>query len=333
MSPLRSIALCSLLIVGRSFTAEAAFETGDVIAGGQHFESDIFITSFGRFDWFLPDGTLNKRMAAPTSELPYDFTFDSAGQLYSVTSISVRRFDRTGNPLGNFGFFGPFTLSSMTFSASGAAYIAAVNPDGNLAKVSSSGAFVRGYLLPNEGLLGSPSVWSVDLAANQCTIFYTSGGTRILRYDVCLSQSLSDFNSSLPNNGARGLRILSDGGVLVADQNAVYRLNAAGSVVQTYDQPSQDSWFAVALDADGRSFWATSQNTAFRFDIASGGLLSSFNSSDYDFTAIAVVGEPRAGAGPPFLPAPIPMTSAQILALLAASLIIVAMIRLHRFVG
>src|SRR5437870_13297235 len=64
------------------------FQNGDIIAGGQTLSQ---IEAFGRFDWFLPEGTLNKRIAEPLDEFPSDFAFDAAGNLCSPTRSEERR--------------------------------------------------------------------------------------------------------------------------------------------------------------------------------------------------------------------------------------------------
>ena len=67
--------------------------------------------------------------------------------------------------------------------------------------------------------------------------------------------------------------------MLVADNAFIVRLDAGGNVIQTYDAPGEDGWFALNLDPDGASFWSASFVTAdvFKFDIASGAVLLSFN--------------------------------------------------------
>lgn len=117
----------------------------------------------------------------------------------------------------------------------------------------------------------------LDLASDQHTMFYTSEGRRILRYDVGTSTQLPDF-ATLPgtSNSAYALRLLPPGdgstGLLVADTNDIKRLDGNGSVVQTYDAPGEDHWFALNLDADGASFWSADiqSGNIYRFSVDSG---------------------------------------------------------------
>lgn len=60
MSRWAVLTLASFLIalVAGAQQRHATLQSGDIVAGGQ---TPTMITAFGRFDWFLPDGTLNKR--------------------------------------------------------------------------------------------------------------------------------------------------------------------------------------------------------------------------------------------------------------------------------
>ena len=113
----------------------------------------------------------------------------------------------------------------------------------------------------------------IDLSADQTTIYYTTEGTFIGRYDTATDTALSNFASGLGGE-AFALRILSDGGVLVANGGNVLHLDNTGTVIKTYDVSGEDTWFALNLDPDGKSFWSGDFGTAnfYKFDIATGSL-------------------------------------------------------------
>ena len=70
-------------------------------------------------------------------------------------------------------------------------------------------------------------VFWMDLAPDGCTMFYTSFGPNVKRYDVCTNTQLADFNAApLPGGMAQDLRVLPDGGVLVSSGQVIARLNA-----------------------------------------------------------------------------------------------------------
>jgi len=65
----------------------------------------------------------------------------------------------------------------------------------------------------------------IDLSSDQCTIFYTSEGTHIKRFDVCNNSQLPDFNSTpLAGSNSYALRLLPGAGLLLADKERVVRL-------------------------------------------------------------------------------------------------------------
>ena len=156
----------------------------------------------------------------------------------------------------------------------------------------------------------------IDLAVDQTTMFYTSEGARIGRFDVNSNTQLTDFTSLLPGGFSYALRILppfdGTGGVLVADSEACYRLDGSGAIAQAYDAAGEQSWFSINLDPNGTSFWAGDFFTAnfYRFNIASGaievGPINTGTGSNTLF-GIAVVGEVTGGNNnPPAFEAPSP---------------------------
>ncbi len=116
----------------------------------------------------------------------------------------------------------------------------------------------------------------LELAADDRTMFYTSEGRTIRRYDVLTSFQLPDFAVLPGTNSVGPLRLLppfdGTGGLLVSNTNDIKRLDGTGAVVQTYDVPGEDLWFAMDLDPNGTSFWASSPTTSnvYRFHSVTG---------------------------------------------------------------
>ena len=135
----------------------------------------------------------------------------------------------------------------------------------------------------------------IDLAADQRTVYYTSEGKIIRRYDVVSKTQLSRFNPvDLPGSSAYALRILPDGSVIVSDQESVHRLDASGAIIRTYDAPNENVFFAVNLDPDGRTFWSGSLGTGrvYRFNIASGELVANWDAEPFtELGGLSVFGE------------------------------------------
>ncbi len=165
---------------------------------------------------------------------------------------------------------------SVAFDAGGNFYVGHSSGSEDILKFDPSGAFVTAFDVGTE----SNGSCDLDLSSDQRTMFYTSEGRRILRYDVVADAQLADF-AMLPGSGnAFVLRLLppgdGTGGLLVADELEIKRLDGSGSVLQAYDAAGEDDWFALDLDPDGQTFWATSLATSniYRFDIDSGSIVS-----------------------------------------------------------
>lgn len=216
--------------------------------------------------------------------------FDSLGNLY-VTNFgagTVSRFNNSGGLIGTFGSGYSGAPESIVFDRNGNAYVGAVAGDNKIRKFDPLGNPLAQFSVVTERV---GTDW-VDLAADQCTIFYTSEGLNIKRFDACTNTQLSNFNSlPLPGSSAFALRILLDGGVLAANTSQIVRLNAAGNLVQTYDSAGENCWFALNLDPDGKSFWSADFCSAgvHKFDIQTGVELLNFNTGTGPTTVFGVV--------------------------------------------
>ena len=138
------------------------------------------------------------------------------------------------------------------------------------------------------------SLW-LDLAADQQTIFYTSGG-RTIRTIKRNGTGAGQFGPALPGNSssdkAGAIRLLAPlsgtgndftfgiRGAIVADGLTIHRVNSSGAVVKTYDFGSGNNnlntWVALGIDPKdvdefgaNRAFWAGDFATGnvFRFNV------------------------------------------------------------------
>jgi hypothetical protein len=115
---------------------------------------------------------------------------------------------------------------------------------------------------------------------------------------------LANFNAIDAGSNMFALRILSDGGVLVAHTANVLRYDNTGTLVQTYAVAGHvGTLFALNIDPDGTSFWTGDlggDNKVFRVDIATGAILTSFNTvqvGDNTLGGLTVFGEITQGGG------------------------------------
>jgi hypothetical protein len=252
------------------------------------------------------DGSLVQTMSSGSGSAENDGSaFDASGNLYVTDGFSanqVSKFTNSGVFAGTFGSGYDGHPESILFDAAGNAYVG--QPDGSkqVLKFTASGT-PAGSFSPATEQRGTD--W-IDLGSDQCTVRYTSEGSLVKQFDVCTNSQLPDFASGLPGSFAYALRILPDGGALVADSQQVVRLDSSGAITQTYSTPGEQNIFALNLDLDGTSFWTADRGgDVFRFDIASGTQLAKFSLNKSVF-GLSVFGERTAANTRPTTPPPPP---------------------------
>jgi uncharacterized protein (TIGR03437 family) len=259
-----------------------AFNT---VAGSPAFQTgDILISmADGTVEWRHRDWTLVKVLASGTGGQAKGMAFDGSGNLFVThwygtdsSGNDVMTFDRNGNGTGFFGNGFDCNPSSIVFDNSGNAYVGHADCSTQVFKFDSLGNRLAQYSVAVENR-GS---YHVVLDSNQCTMYYTSEGPNVKRFDVCSNTQMPDFNSApLPDpvGGAQEFSLLPGGGMLVADFNVIARLDASGNLVRTYDAPANNCWLGMALDLDGTSFWGSNwcASSVTRFDLATGDVIES----------------------------------------------------------
>jgi hypothetical protein len=276
------LAILGLLLFGiQPASAVAPYGNGDVFAG----------IGDGKIKHYSPTGSLLDVLDTGTgpTDPPANETgmcFDSSGNLYATDydAFQMTKFDGKGAVLQN--PWGPtFQASPETCvgnKAGDAIYIGTGAMNSTLYKRDLTGNQVATYTLA----LDQFSVDWIDLAADGCTIYYTSEGALVKRFNVCTNTQLSDFASGLPGPCFQ-VAIRANGDVLVACDAQIERLNSSGTVVQTYNPGTESDWFTVALDPDGTSFWVAAYTNGhiYKANISSGSVLTTFTAT------------PSAGAG------------------------------------
>jgi hypothetical protein len=241
-------------------------------------DGDVFVgQSTGAFAIFANDGTLKDTITIGGG-ITGSCAFNNSGVLHfaSEGGDEIARF-RTPHPhvretdLINAGD----RPQSVAFARDGSLFVGS-DPSisgPSLRKFASGGSTTPRILDPEH------SASLIDLASDQRTLFYTSQGstgtTAIHRYDVVAETDLPDL-VDLGTPALGDLKLLSpgdgSGGLIVAHDTTIKRLSSTGAVVKTYDAPGMDNWHGIALDPDGRSFWAqnSTPGNVFRFNIETG---------------------------------------------------------------
>jgi hypothetical protein len=258
---------------------------------------DLFIAlEPGPLQWRRSDGSLRAVLASRVLGTGEGMAFDASGNLY-VTRWSMDPWRATGNTVEKYNTLGVSEGAvgsgydcdphAIIFDPAGNAYVGQAGCSASILKFGPTWAPLAAYpVLPDR--MGA--FW-IDLAADRCTMFYTSWGANVKRFNVCTGTQLPDFNAtSLPGAENHDLRVLADGGVLVASGQVVARLNTEGLVVQTYEIPGEGSvWAGLDLVGDG-TFWAANYETSnlYRFHLETGDVVSSFNAGTPGHTVVAI---------------------------------------------
>ena len=250
-----------------------------------------------------PDGTLQSTISGPFTGQAKGLAIDSNGNLLVAYNWSddhsngntVAIYTPDGNFAGNFGNGYNCEPLGVLVDGTGMVYVSERQCLGRILQFDPSGNLLQRFNVADDYV----GAWWMDLAQDGCTMHYTSDGQDVQRYDICTGAQLSNLNNAPLSNrsyaGALGVRILPDTTVMVANHYDVQRLDSGGNVVAVYYGYPDNGLAALALDPDGKTFWATDTAGAMllHMDINSGAILSSFQTSAAA-KGVIIVPPPRA---------------------------------------
>ncbi len=267
MRPLLLTAAMLILLATPVAASGADWKAGDVFVG----------TSTGAYNVYANNGTLletiDQGLGTTGVREAVDCAFDRSGVLYT-TAFKFGRLVRFLGPAPH-NKLAPVIVGaspeSVSFARDGSFYVGHQTNPSSLRRFTGAGT-PAGTFSP-----ASPASL-IDLSADQRTVFYTDRSVtavpRIHRFDVASGTNLPDFANLGGTDRIADLKLLppgdGSGGAIVAHTKSIKRVDGDGNVVATYDRAGEDSWFGVALDPDGRSFWAQTNapGNVFRFNIA-----------------------------------------------------------------
>jgi outer membrane protein assembly factor BamB len=261
-------------------------------------QGDVYVSlETGQVQWRTPDGTLRAVLVGQIAGPAEGMRFDEGGNLYVAhwcapggceLGNTIEKFDPSGVSRGAVGSGFNCNPHSIAFDAAGNAYVGLAACAGRVLKFSGNQMPVAYSVEPE----GRRSLW-IDLAGDGCTLFYTSQGPDVKRFDVCTNTELPNFNlKPMPGGETQGLRVLPDGGVLVSSGAVIARLDYAGALVQVYDVPTSDPSYWVGLDlVPNGTFWAvdSASSNVYQFDLATGKVRGRFNTGTPSRTPVDVV--------------------------------------------
>jgi hypothetical protein len=223
---------------------------------------------------YTPTGILVQTLVTGLSGELTGSGFDSLGNFYVTAGFAgggIVKFDPLGNLIGAFGSGFSGHPESLVFDSSGNMYVGQADTN-QVIKLSGTGSLLNSYTL---AVQDRGTDW-VDLASDQHTLFYTSEGSEVKRFDVGSNTQLADFSNVGGTEYA--LRLLPAGGLLVSDTNNVLRISSAGTIAQTYLTGS-NLLFALNLDPNSVDFWTAEYSTGriVAVNIATGAIDHDFN--------------------------------------------------------
>jgi hypothetical protein len=255
---------------------------------------------------------LLQKLSSGLSSETTGMAFDASGNLYSTNfqAQTIVKYDINGNKIGTFGSGFNSDPESILFDKSGNAYVGQADGSHAILKFDSSGNLLQ-TITPTSVDRGTD--W-IDLSADQSTIFYAGEGSTIRTISALTGVQGPNFETG--KGGVQfALRLLSDGGLLVANSTDVLRYDSSGNIVHSYTGFTGTSeLFALNLDPDGTSFWTGDiggSTQVFRVDIATGTILTHWAASKDGATEVAglaVFGEITQGGPPPPTGTPEPGT-------------------------
>ncbi|MBI3493074.1 MAG: hypothetical protein HY047_15030 [Acidobacteria bacterium] len=283
MHPHRFFTRLALVLTGIVFMLPSV---GAQLAHTTFAPGDLFVSlEQGPVQWRNADGTLNAVLVSSVPGKGEGMRLDTAANLYVShwcadptcrSGNTVERFNSHGVSQGTFGAGYSCNPHALVFDAAGSAYVGQADCTGAVLKLSASGQPLASYAVAQET---RGSFW-VDLASDGCTLLYTSWGPDVMRFNVCTNSQLANFNRApLPGGQTQALVVLPDGGVLVSSGGVIARLNASGSLTQTYSVSGESQyWAGLDLVGDG-TFWAINyfSSNVYRFNLSSGALVASFS--------------------------------------------------------
>lgn len=258
---------------------------------------DVFVSlETGPVQWRLPDGTPRSVLIPTVPGSGEGMAFDGSGNLYvarwradsmGITGNTVEMFTVLGQSHGAVGRGFNCDPHAIVFDATGNGYVGQSGCRRSLLKFVPSEVFPAEFMVAED----NQGVFWMDLAPDACTMFYTSFGPNVKRFDTCADVQLANFNAApLPGGIAQDLRVLPDGGVLVSSGQVIARLDAFGVLIQTYEVPGEGAlWAGLDLVGDG-TFWAGNyySSNVYKFDLATGTVLNSFNTGTPPNTVVGI---------------------------------------------
>jgi hypothetical protein len=311
----RPIAIAALVAASVALAAVALSLTAQPVRAVVPTRGDVYVgVGNGRVAHYSNTGVLIETLNSTTGSTDTTgMCFDAAGNLYSTQfqANTISKFSPSGALLAaNFGSGYNLHPESCLLNAAGEFYVGQADGLRRMRKLDAAGNQLAIYT-PTVGARGID--W-IDLAADQCTLYYTSEDALVRRFNVCTNTQLGNFLTA-PSGPCFGHRLRPNGDLILACRAAVYRYSSAGTLLRTYSaasfQPAASQLFALNLDPDNATFWTAdyTSHRVYRIDIATGAQVRSFlAASATTIAGLSIAGE-IVVAQPSPSPSPTPIST------------------------
>lgn len=301
----------ALLLSSTAVAAVPTLERGDVLVST--FAQPTPQSEVTRILVYSPSAVLKGELISSADDLRE--TLYRNGDVYIATTTGIQRINANGQISAYATFSNPVWLSP---AADGR--IIAANGSGEIYQVDRQGT----PRLMQEARVGYIPAHGLDVAADQCTVYY-AGSSRLVIWDVCRNSEPAPFGELRFDPTQAALRLLGDGTFIVTYLSDIFHVDSSGNTIRSYGIPSR----GIALDVGGTAFWAGAGSTVFKIDVATGAILARADvPGSPAIQYLGVVGEPRASLLAAQAAA-VPALSGWGLALFLSTILVVAILRLR----
>lgn len=288
--------LAGLALLGAGLVMSGS---GAAAPAGEPFTPGNVVVAGAGLRVYTPAGAVTDVLAVGTGPRAIQLRAAAAGPpgtIYAASDTPVLKVFESDGSHGGIGEYPDgFVVTAL---ASDAAHVYVAVSDGgllnNIYRATHAGVHEFPFVVESR-------VTALDIADDDCSLFYATAPGGIRRRDVC-----SRGNSQLVSNiAARDIALLPDSTLLVVPSKggAILRLAPDGHVLRRYQTPRVKSWRSVAVTRDAASLWAaTPRGVLYRFSLSSGALQGRPIRTISRLAAVDVIDAPE-GKAPPLGPA------------------------------
>ena len=271
---------------------------GAAAPAGEPFTPGAVVVGGAGLRVYTPAGAVTDVLAVGTGPRAIQLHAAAAGppgRIYAATDTPVLKvFDSDGAHGGIGEYPDGFVVTALD---SDAAHVYIAVSDGGLLHSIYRSTHAGVHEFP---FMVESRVTALDIASDDCSLFYATATRGIRRLDVC-SRGASRLVSDLV---ARDIALLPDSTMLVVPRTgrAILRLAPDGHVLRRYQTPRVKSWRSIAVAPGAVSLWAaTPGGVVYRFSLSSGKLEGRRFSTISPLVAVDVIDGPD-GTAPPLGP-------------------------------